>query len=151
MSRLDEPVRAVCKKCGASLSGAATHGLCAKCFFARMMMPADEVPRPERIASGARFGDYELLEQIARGGMGIVWRAHHLSLNRTVAIKLIAAAELASPDSVARFRREAEAAASLDHSNIVPIYEIGELNGLHFFSMKLIEGPTLAQKIAQAS
>src|SRR6266545_1821084 len=99
MSRRDEPVRPVCKKCGASLSGAATHGLCAKCFFARMMVPADEAPRPERIASGARFGDYELLEQIARGGMGVVWRAHHLSLNRTVAIKLIAAAELASPDS----------------------------------------------------
>jgi eukaryotic-like serine/threonine-protein kinase len=64
MSRLDEPVRAVCKKCGASLSGAATHGLCAKCFFARMMVPADEAPRPERLASGARFGDYELLETI---------------------------------------------------------------------------------------
>src|SRR6266516_3276663 len=142
-----------CAKCGAVLPANAPGGLCAACFFARMMspQPAEGSPGlPATLNAGMSFGEYQLIEQIARGGMSVVWRAHQLSLNRTVAIKVIAAAELASPDFVARFRREAEAAASLDHPNIVPIYEIGEWNGLHFFSMKLIEGPTLAQKIARA-
>src|SRR5205823_1491050 len=142
-----------CAKCGAVLPANAPGGLCTACFFARMMSPpaAEGSPGlPATLNAGMAFGDYQLIGQIARGGMGVVWRAHQLSLNRTVAIKVIAAAELASPDFVARFRREAEAAASLDHPNIVPIYEIGEWNNLHFFSMKLIEGPTLAQKIAGA-
>src|SRR5436190_5270840 len=143
-----------CAKCGAALPANAPGGLCTACFFARMMSPppAEGLPGVSAMLNaGMSFGEYQLIEQIARGGMGVVWRAHQLSLNRTVAFKAIAAAELASPDSVARFRREAEAAASLDHPNIVPIYEIGEWNGLHFFSMKLIEGPTLAQRIAQTS
>jgi serine/threonine protein kinase/formylglycine-generating enzyme required for sulfatase activity len=101
-------------------------------------------PSPKRIRY---FGDYELIAKVAKGGMGTVYRANQLSLNRVVAIKMINTGAFASPEEISRFYSEAKAAASLDHPNIVPVYEVGEFEGDHFYSMAFVDGHSLADWI----
>lgn len=121
---------------------------------------AADAPRPTAVGGATapgrpakfavrEFGEYELLEEIARGGMGVVYKARQVKLNRVVAVKTILGGRLANESDVRRFQTEAAAAAGLEHPGIVPVYDVGEYEGQHYFSMGFIDGESLAARIAR--
>jgi eukaryotic-like serine/threonine-protein kinase len=141
----------VCGKCGSKIFADAPHGFCSLCLFNTALGPLEdekaETAPPHRPNANNEFDDYELLQELGRGGQAVVYRARQKSLNRTVALKVIGLGRWATEAHLKRFRLEAEAAASLNHPSIVPIHEIGEADGCCYFSMNLIEGRRLDEVV----
>src|SRR5262245_61387748 len=136
----------ICPNCRAPVAPASPEGLCPRCLAlsaVRSFLSSRDVV--ESLAARRFFGDYELLEELGRGGSGLVFKARQLGINRVVALKLLSCGAAASREFIHRFHIEAAAAAELEHPNVVPIYEFGEHDGAHFLAMRYLEGGTLRQ------
>lgn len=131
----------ICRTCGTTVDPARHRGCCAACLFAEAFLE----PSGDGILT--KIGAYEVIEEIARGGMGVVYRARQREPEREVALKTMLGAGLESPEALARFHTEAEAMAGLDHPAILPVYAFGEQDGVPYFTMKLAGGGTLARRI----
>jgi sugar lactone lactonase YvrE len=140
-----------CERCGAIVGSGILAGLCPNCMLRTALDGcADTLPPADAAAPLLRqFGSYQLLEEVARGGMGVVYRAHQVNLDRIVALKMMRPGLLATADEVRRFRAEARVAAALHHPNIVAVHEAGEHDGLHYFSMDFVEGLSLADMLRE--
>ena len=143
----------LCSECGSPVSESSRDGFCPRCLIGLALdaeaktgiVPPRENESPNAV--GRVFGNYELLEQIGQGGMGVVYKARQRTLNRVVALKLTLAGAQATAAEIKRFNTEAKAAATLQHPNVVAIHEVGEHEGQHYFSMDYIEGKSLADVI----
>src|SRR5512143_2220414 len=151
------PTGNVCGQCGAPLPADAPKGVCPHCELqgalgllgggSETAQRAEPSTKDSDHLPPHRFGNYELLEEIARGGMGVVYKARQRGLDRIVAVKMILVERFGSKPSIQRFRGEAAAAGVLRHPNIVAIHEIGMHEGQHFFSMDYVEGQNLAELV----
>lgn len=141
----------ICPECGGDLRASAPEGLCPRCLIAAALDGLDEAPAAPAADAGPSplFGDYELLECIGGGGMGIVHKARHLRLGRIVAIKTVPFGRFTRDQQLQRFQAEAAAVARLRHPQIVAIHEIGEHHGQPWFAMDFIDGPSLAEVVRE--
>ena len=147
MPLLSPPLATLCPTCGQS--SAESDGLCLACLMQCATDPAasDAPSWADDDAEPARIGNYELLEEIGRGGMGLIYRARDIRTGRHVAMKILQSQITHQPEVLARFQREAQTAASLDHPHVLPIYEVNEeKDGVPFYTMKLAPGGTLAER-----
>src|SRR5438876_9329328 len=133
-----------CARCGAPLSSSEP---CPRCELSLALQVSSDLPSPVARGEGVRsmqFGDYELLEELGHGGMGVVYRARHAKLDRLVALKMLLLGQFSSEQAVQRFQREARAAAGLHHPNIVAIHDIGQVEGQHYLTMEFVQGRSLS-------